>query len=143
MDAPQRVAGPVVAQRGELLRISHRGGQGHAPLLIAPRARQVEIWDRIPPGQDEQRLGRGNAQESPEQAEGVGAREGDPDQAQPPAAHRERLHADLGVAARQQRRHRRLREPGAPASLDEPHPAGVAHGAVEPVAALLARLARG
>ena len=143
VDAAQRVARPVVAQRDELLGVADRLGERDTAPLVAARTGEPEGRHRVALRQDQQRTRERDRAERVQQAERVRSRERDGGQLEPSATARRELDPHLARVARRQRGQRLRAHQRDLVPPDEPVPARVADLPVEPVAPRLAGLARG
>ena len=75
MQALQRIAGPVVAQREELLRVTHRGRERYAARLELAPARQRDVREAVAPRQRDEVRRQRQAREPLHEAERVGPAE--------------------------------------------------------------------
>ena len=140
VDPAHRIAGPIVAQRHELLGVADRGRERDAARLIFSAARQLDLGHRVALREHEERLGERDRLECEDQAQRVRPPDGEPLEAHVAAAQWCDLDRDLGLARGGERRQGPRRDDGAALLRDEPGPPRIADLSIEPVAPLLARL---
>ena len=88
VDSPPRVSGAIVAERGELLGVSDRGGQRDPALLELPGARQPDRGHGVAAGEDEQRVRDRHPPEATDEPERIGPGDGQAGEAQETATER-------------------------------------------------------
>src|SRR5207253_10647545 len=112
-DAAQRIAGPVVAERDELVGLADRGRERDATRLVLALAQEADRPYRVAFGQDQERLRQRNRHQRLDQPQRVGPRDREPLEPHVAAAQRRELDRDLGLAGGGDRRQRRRRDLGA------------------------------
>src|SRR5205823_6603705 len=143
VDALERIAGTVVAQREELLGVANRRRQRDAAGLVAARPRQRQRRQGIAARKDHERVRQLVWVQRAHEAERIGTRQAEAAKARAAAAARRGRHAHLHRGAPRDGRHRVLGDVEPAILLEEPRPAVIRDLPVEPVAARLVRLTRG
>src|SRR2546427_113595 len=142
VDAAQRVAGAVVAQGREFLRISDGRDESDAATLVLPRPRQCQVRHRVALRQHHERAGEPDPNEAIDEAERIGPRDRDGGEREAAPAQWQELDNHLARVARREGGQRSRRGRRAAPPRDEPSPARIADRPVEPIPALLTGLAR-
>jgi hypothetical protein len=137
----QRIPGPVLAQRGELVVAADRRRLAHPARPVPALPEQLAPAHRVAPRQDQQVLARADRDPGVEQSERIGAHHPQSVEHDPPAPHRREPRLDRDHASRDEVGKLRRQHPRTMAPAHQRGPARVTDVPIEPVAPRVLRLA--